>query len=466
MKDKLYKLSPFWVKTLLLNTKAFLNKRKRYTKKYLEYFNLYSVLWVSKREEVLNYQKKQLIELLNECYNFVPHYKENFEKLNISFDEISKNPYEVLNKLPLLSKVDRKSKVDFLINKNPLRKTVEIGFTSGTSGTPTINHLDKESIERSFALWSRFHHIMGFENNKVKQVRFSGRLIVTPTTKNPPFWVHNKIDNQLFMSSYHLKNDNLEYYIIELNKFKPELLDGYPSAIYILSKYINTKKVKLTFKPIAISTTAETLFDYQRVEIEKAFNCKVFNQYASSEGSPPIFECKYGRLHLNEDTGIFEFLNNENLPANPGEIAKMVVTSFRNWKTPLLRYDIQDSVLLPLKQEKCNCGCNMYYVDSIIGREDDILWTEEKGYVGRMDTAYKGLEGIHKSQLIQISKSELVVNQIVDENYTELMNDKLLKNLKERLGENIHIIVNIVSEIPNGPNGKFDAVIRKFEIDL
>src|SRR5690606_25639518 len=113
-------------------------------------------------------------------------------------------------------------------------------------------------------------------------------------------------------------------------------------------------------------------------------NCKVYNQYASSEGSPFITECTEGHLHINEDSGIFEFLNNKNNPAQPGEIARMVVTSFRNWKTPLLRYDIEDNVLIPLTQITCKCGCKMYYIEKIIGREDDILWTEEKGYVGRM----------------------------------------------------------------------------------
>ena len=60
---------------------------------------------------------------------------------------------------------------------------------------------------------------------------------------------------------------------------------------------------------IAITTTAETLYDYQRSIIQEFFQCKVYNQYASSEGSPFITECKSGSLHVNMDSGIFEFLN-------------------------------------------------------------------------------------------------------------------------------------------------------------
>lgn len=466
MKDKIYKSSPLFVKSMMLNVKAFLNKKQRYSDKFEFYLEEYNNLLNAERDFILEYQKQELIKLLTECGLYVPYYKEVFKSLKINTIDIEANPYAVLSRLPLLNKRTRKEQVEQLINQNENRKTVEIGFTSGTSGTPTVNYLDKESIERSFALWHRFYKIMGFSNRDFRKVRFSGRLIVKPTRDKAPFWIYSLIDNQLFMSSYHLKDENIEAYITKLQKFKPELIDGYPSAIYIIARYINKKNISLGFKPLAISTTAETLYDFQRTEMEKAFGCKVFNQYASSEGVPPIMECREGKLHIHEDTGVFEFLNDENLPAKPGEIARIVVTSFRNLKTPLLRYEIQDSVILPLVQESCKCGCKMFYVESIVGREDDILWTKEKGYVGRMDTAYKGLNGIEKSQIIQVSPDKLIVNQVVDSSYNENENQKMIMNLKERLGENINIEVNLLDDIPNGANGKFNAVVRKFKIEL
>jgi phenylacetate-CoA ligase len=464
MKEKLYRISPVWIKIILFNIKSYLNIRNRYSKNYFKYLEEYSKLWKSSKEEVLDYQKEQLSLFLKECLIYVPFYKDKFDFLGINLEQIDENPLEVIKNFPLLTKEERKTKVSLLVNTNINRPTIEISLTSGTSGAPTINYLDKESIERSFALWTRFHNNIGLKGREFKKVRFSGRLIINPKTIKPPFWIYNIFDKQLFMSSYHLKDENLFHYVNKLNSFKPDLIDGYPSALYIVSMYINNNNISLNFVPKAIATTAETLFDYQRFEIEKAFACKVFNQYASSEGVPPITECINGRLHINEDTGFFEFLNTENLPAKPGEIAKLVVTSFRNWKTPLLRYNIQDSVLLPLTQEKCECGCNMPYVDTIVGREDDILWTREKGFVGRMHTAYNGLIGIKKSQIIQVSEGEIIVNQSVDEKYNDTINKQLIANLRDRLGENVSIKINILSDVPNGPNGKFNAVIRKFKI--
>lgn len=463
MKDKIYRIVPYFLKVFLLNIISFKNYRKRNTEGHAVFFKKYMVQWNLSLDELCEIQKQELSLLLEEAYNYVPFYKKRFENLSISLIDIKENPVKVLKQMPFLTKNERRNFAKEIVNTNPNRPIVEVGYTSGTSGTPTENYLDQESIDRSFALWSRFHETIGIKK-PLKSVRFSGRLVVKPTQKNKPFWVYNYLDKQLLMSTYHLTDANMKHYIDKLNQFKPGFLDGYPSAFYIIATYAIKNDLKINFKPIAITTTAETLYDYQREVIEKVFNCPIYNQYASSEGSPVITECIAGKLHVNIDSGIFEFLNNKNESAQPGEIARMVVTSFRNLKTPLIRYDILDNVFLATNQD-CSCGCNMPIVEKIIGREDDLLWTKEKGYVGRMDTAYKGLEGILQSQIIQLNPQDFVINNIIDESYTKEIEEKFIKNLKDRLGETVNLKFEYVDVIPLGKNGKFEAVKRKFKLE-
>ncbi|MEW7278525.1 hypothetical protein ABW636_08005 [Aquimarina sp. 2201CG1-2-11] len=463
LQENIYNKLPYPFKFLLLNIKAYQNSKKRYTKEFEAYLKEYIGLWNADEKTIIQYQKNRLVVLLSEAYEYSEWYSKIMKSLGITMQMIQEDPYEVLNKMPILKKAERKSNADLIVNTK--RPKDAVGYTSGTSGSPTINYLDKESINRSFALWRRFHYTIGLHTKRVRQIRFSGRLIVHPSTRKPPFWVYNYFENQLLMSTYHLTEDNMYHYVKKIKRFKPVLIDGYPSAVYIISKFINQNNIKLNFKPKAIAVTAETLYDYQRLEIEKAFNCKVFNQYASSEGSPFITECIEGNLHLNMDSGYFEFINSSGEVAKPGDVAQLVVTSFTNLKTPLIRYNIEDTVLLSEASKKCPCNCVMPIIEKLTGREDDILWTEEKGYVGRMDTAYKGLEGILKSQIIQESPQDVIVNIIADQNFNEVMRDNLLKNLKERLGSSIDFKFNIVTDIPLGPNGKFDAVKRNFSID-
>jgi phenylacetate-CoA ligase len=463
MKDRIYRVVPYLFKVAILNIIAYKNYKKRNTKGYQEYLEKYKTQWNFSIEELNKIQEQELRLLLLEVFNYVPFYKKQFNDLNISLEDIESKPFKVLSILPLLSKIDRRNFAQEILNTNPNRRLIEIGYTSGTSGTPTENFLDQESIDKSFALWSRFHDTIGIKK-PIKSIRFSGRLVVNPIQKRKPFWVYNYLDKQLLMSTYHLTDENMIHYIEKLNKFKPLFLDGYPSAFYILASYVIKYSLKINFKPIAIATTAETLYDYQREVIEKVFNCNVYNQYASSEGSPFITECKEGSLHVNLDSGIFEFLNFRNEKAQIGEIARMVVTSFRNLKTPLIRYDILDSILVG-NNKKCACGCEMPIIEKIIGREDDLLWTSEKGYIGRMDTAYKGLEGIVQSQIVQINPTDFEIKNIVDQNYTKEIEEKFTKNLKDRLGETINLKFEYIDSIPLGKNGKFEAVKRKFKLE-
>ncbi|WP_109300645.1 phenylacetate--CoA ligase family protein [Aquimarina sp. AU474] len=463
IKEKIYNNLPYPFKFILLNIKGYLNTKQRYNKEFKVYLKEHIDLWDADLDSVTKYQNEKLSIVLSEALEHSDWYGDIMRALGITLQDIEKDPMRVLQKMPILKKTDRKTKVDLIVNKK--RETAMVGHTSGTSGSPTIDYLDLDSINVSFAIWKRFHHAIGVIPGN-KQVRFSGRLIVDTETKKPPFWVYNYFEKQLLMSTYHLTADNLGSYIKKLNKFKPELIDGYPSAIYIISKYINKQNISLSFTPKAIAVTAETLYDYQRIEIEKAFNCHVFNQYASSEGSPFITECVKGNLHLNLDSGVFEFINTKGEPAQAGEIAKLVVTSFINYKTPLIRYDIGDTVLLSKEEEQCDCGCKMPIIEKIIGREDDILWTEEKGYVGRMDTAYKGLKGIVKSQIIQETPEKIIVNLIADTDFDDPMKQQLLGNLKDRLGQKIEYQINEVDDIVLGPNGKFDAVKRNFELEF
>ena len=44
-----------------------------------------------------------------------------------------------------------------------------------------------------------------------------------------------------------LKELYIPSYIKKIKSFKPELIDGYPSAIYVIAKYINTNNINLNF---------------------------------------------------------------------------------------------------------------------------------------------------------------------------------------------------------------------------
>ena len=463
----LYFKSPYVLKSLITYFLMLKQQKIRYGNYYLIYLEKYRKFWSYSSEELENYRAKQLAKLYSEAYYCTLYYRGKLSPFlsNEIISAVKANnsvTFSLLKNFPLSNKSElRNAGKDAW---NTMREMVYLNHTSGTSGTPTNIPYDDESFQIGFALWRRFHDNCGLPE-KFKSVRISGKIIVHPQTKRAPFWVYNPLNQQLFMSSYHLTEKNLRAYVQKLNRFQPELIDAYPSAIYIIANYINRHNLQLVFTPTAIATTAETLFEYQRLEIEKAFNCKVYNQYSSSEGGPFITECREGKLHLNIDSAMFEFYKDGQFFTQGEGIAELVVTSFRQWMFPLIRYQTGDWVRFDVnafKDSACACGCKMPTVLEILGREDDILFTKEKGWVGRLDPAYKGFDGIIQSSIEQIDLENIIVKIVPEKKYNAAIGQQLESNLKERLGESIKIQIMLVDNIPQGPNGKIKAVKRSF----
>ena len=464
MLKKIYDASPYWMKVIIFNLKSFQNFRLRYSGKFNFYFNIYKDNYYKSSADLFEFQKNEIRDLLLICCKHSAWYKKKFNELEIGVDDINKDPIGVLKKLPLLSKSDRKKFVEKIKINNPKEKVSLVTHTSGTSGSPTINYLNKDSVWRAMALWKRFHHIIGIESND-KQIRFSGNPIVKTNKRKKPFWIYNYFEKQLFFSTYHINHKNIKEFTLKYLAFKPLLLDGYPSAIYEFAKLIEKHELVIDHYPTAIVTTAETLYEYQRTLIEKVFKCKVFNQYASSEGSPFITECKNGNLHINVDSGYFEFLNTKGEVAKKGEVARMIVTSFRNNMTPLLRYDIEDCVILPEEQVACDCGCKMPIVERIIGREDDLLLSTSGALIGMM--AYKVFtyaKNITKGQIIQHKPLEVTLNIEIESSFTNSDQNFIVDKVKSSLGQEVEVEVVVFDKIPLGAAGKFTTVKRNFKL--
>jgi phenylacetate-coenzyme A ligase PaaK-like adenylate-forming protein len=461
--ERWFYLAPSWLKNVMTSIYGLIERFRRYGPFYRKRYKSLTLLRESGPEAVLVYQGEQLRDLLAEAVEYSPWYRDAFKGCGVTAADLTtESLFDVLERLPLLEKSALKAHMPEITSENLARTAYATVSTSGTSGSPMQVVFDAEGRQATFAEWRRYHDWLGLPK-KFCSVRLSGRIIIDPAAMEPPFWVYNWTDKQLFMSTYHLKNGYLGAYIAKLNAFQPELIDGYPSAVYVLAKYLLQEHVKLNFVPVAISVTAETLMEHHRQTIEKAFGCKVYNQYASSEGAPWIVECSYGHSHLWLDTGVFEFLNPQPLDDDT-YMAELVVTSFRNFKTPLIRYRIGDYVQLFKCPPVCACGAPYPIIKGVIGRSDDILFTEDKGSVGRLDPAYKGVQGIRQSKIVQHDLGTLEVLLVPEDDFDDSQQILLLQNLRDRLGQSIEIKFTLLDSIPLGSAGKLRSVERRFSL--
>jgi phenylacetate-CoA ligase len=162
--------------------------------------------------------------------------------------------------------------------------------------------------------------------------------------------------------------------------------------------------------------------------------------------------CEAGTQHLEVDYGFAEYLD-----CGDGS-AELVGTGFYNRVMPLIRYRIGDRVVLKDQPERCACGRSMPIVERVEGRLDDYLITLDGRQV-RFAYAFKGVTNVVEAQIIQSKVGEITVVVVPAEKFSQLDRVKIIRNARERLGEDTQVDIQIVGGIPRGPNGKFRAVV-------
>jgi phenylacetate-CoA ligase len=441
--DKLYKHSPVWFQNIIISSYGYLLFKKRYGRVYRQKFDEFKKRDHTSYEAEVENQNRELREFLTYVNEHSAFYKNLYSGIDIS----KIKTVDDIKLLPIVDKEMLRANIEDVYTIE--EKNAISSFTGGTTGKALKVLFTKEDFQTRMAYLDAYKFKFGIDPFKVKKATFSGRSLVYKENTRK-FWRKNFVYRQKLYSTFHLSRENLPFYISDLNKYKPEVINGFVSAIYELAEYIKREQVQLTFIPMAIFTTSETLLPMHRSLIEEVFKSKVYDQYASAEGAPFITECKEGNLHYNLDTGVIEADEKNN----------MIVTSFTTRGTPLVRYNIGDRVVF--KEGRCSCGSSHPLVARIEGRKVDFLYTESGGKISLSHLAdvIKGNpNSIIKMQFIQNRKDHIELLMVVDERiYCEEHEDTIRKEMTYRFGDTMHIDIRIVKDIPKEKSGKYALI--------
>lgn len=449
----IYDNSPIFFQNFMATLYGYKIKKNRYGKEYYKHLNFLKRINKISRKKLEEIQFKQLLELLNYTVENSFFYKKLYSDINIS----DFNSVEDLKKLPIITKEMLRNNIDDVITIQ--KKGAIEGHTGGTTGKSLTVYFRSVDMQKRMATLDYFKFKNGFENSKMKRATFMGKHIVPPGQKKKIFWRYNAAISQMLYSSFHITEDNIPYYIESLNEFKPVAIDGFVSSIYDIASYILRNNISIDFDLKAVFPTSETVTSEHRGVIEKAFNTKVRDQYASSEGAPFVWECENGNYHYDITTGVIE---------NIGDSNEILVTSFTTYGTPLIRYKIGDEMIFEDADKTCDCGFNTPLVKSIEGRVVDFLYTTEGGKInlGNIANIFKNMPNvIVKSKLIQDSLNHIIVKLVLENKFTDEYKQMLVKEIKHKFGNDMNIEFEVVDEIERESSGKYKLVENNVQID-
>jgi len=411
-------------------------------RKFLKEFDQYSL------EEQLEYQRKELIQFLKFTYENSLFYRELYKDVEL-------NAIQTVDDLKSLPTVDKE-----LLRQNMeqvttiKRNKAVVHHTSGSTGKPFEVLLTKEDMMKRSAQLDHYKARLGFENLKMRKASFSGQFIVPINQKQKKFWRYNAPSKQMFYSTYHINEENIPSYIEHLKQFRPQALDGYFSAMVSIAEYMERHKISLDCPLVGIFPTAETLTPSGKKLLERVFHCKVYDQYASSEGAPFITECSEQNLHMELASGVFEHFTEDS--------NEVLVTSFTTHGTPLIRYKIGDVILFEETDKSCSCGAKTPLVKSIEGRSLDYLQTKDgrKLYITNVLGVFDDLPaGIVQAQFIQNKIDEVILLLQTDaKSFQQEYKKTMRKKFYSMFSEKTQLLIEHVENIPKEKNGKFRMI--------
>lgn len=314
---------------------------KTYLRYYLHALQL-SIYYITGYSKIN--QRKSLYQLLQYVKLHNPYYNKLLCRQNITY----KNVFTILKDLPLLSKETIKQEGNNIYDKKITKSWSNWRNTGGSTGEPLyfpILYLKNILFDRELIHQAYLFSKMGCWLTD-KMVSFDGVRIDSERIKQHIFW--SKTDSNFpyggkRYSVLYLDEDNFNYFFEDLNKEKPVIIRGYPSAIKLLCQIIKKNKAKLCFNPKAVYLTSENFDNEMATYIANTLNCNVWGQYGHTEISvfaykKPNESCYY----CSPLYGVTEILNEEGNPVEEGVCGEIVVTGFTNVGLPFIRYKTGD----------------------------------------------------------------------------------------------------------------------------
>ncbi|WP_277265735.1 hypothetical protein [Prevotella corporis] len=403
-------------------------------------------------KEILDYLEnnigendKQLAQILSYSVKNVGFYRKykNFTKLQ---------DFPVINKM-----IIKEHEAQFLSPQYDKSK-LYVEETSGSTGTPLKVYQDPIKRKRAVADTIVFSKIVGYD--------FGSRLYYSRVwnDRNKKSLLQAKKQNIIMHESANLSDEELKLFLMQLekdNSKKSVLL--FASTLAALYQYMIANQISTTAKVEVFITISESLATAVRHGIEKLFNTRVVSRYSDSECGILSQQCvTKDEFHINSGSFYIELLKlDSDEAAKDGEVGRIVVTDLYNHAMPIIRYDTGD---LGVISHTPQCGHGAKVFTRVDGRRIDNIFSTSGEVLSPyiiINTLWKYTE-LKQYQFIQYGEKEyeLKLNKVAGQFVREV---ELIGEIKAYIGEDAHINIRYVDEIPLLASGKRKQVVNNYK---
>ena len=406
---------------------------------------IFSKIESAPREEIEQLQLKRLKDTVTRVYNLSPFYKQKFDELEITPDDIK--TLEDIKKLPFTKKQDLRDNYPFGLFTVPMSEIVRLHSSSGTTGKPTVVGYTAHDMD----VW----------NEVMMRIYAMGDV----TGKDI---VHNAYGYGLFTGGlgFHEAAQKMGATIVPasggftdrqlmlMRDFGASVLCATPSFALHLAEVARKegpefrKDYRLRVGFFGAEPTSEGL----RKEVANAWEIEYIEVYGLSEiiGPGVSGSCNKGKgLHINEDHFYPEIIDPKTGEVLPeGEEGELVITTITKQGLPIIRYRTGD--ITRLHKEPCACGRTFVRMESVKGRADDMLIINGVNvFPSQIEHVIANYDDVTLNYQIvaekkgYLDKLELIIEIDKQVSYNEENLNRIKKELAHKLLNNLYINAQI-----------------------
>lgn len=362
-----------------------------------------------------------------------------------------------LDKFPVINKQTVIENREAMFSKKYIGKKLHEMHTSGSTGIPFTIQQNMEKRTRVIAEIKAMNDLAGYPSHE-KML-----YILGAARKDTYYSYKQQFRENIYRIGVGVNDDSAMQELVDfLIKKKPVALHASASSLIPLVEYIRKCEISpKKFRIRTIITGGEMVPEKLRQDLCEVFGnkCKVAVKYSNEEMGILAQDHGSGTPYImNVANYFFEILKiDSDLPADPGEQGRIVITDLYNYAIPLIRYDTGDIGCLE------NVPDQWPVLSSVSGKRRDLIFNTE-GYSisgATFTNLLKYVKGVRMWQLIQETEKEYRYVIVPETNVNPRNEDILLQDLQELLGRDAKISVEMTDEIPTTNSQK-----RRYTVNL
>jgi phenylacetate-CoA ligase len=410
--------------------------------------------WLSP-EGVRDYQRRKLKALVAHAARTVPFYQRLFKDIGLDPARFTLADFQ---RIPVMEKeIFKENEADILATEYP-GKLVRLR-TGSSTGSPLWFYSSTHTQALQNAAKLRCRRWWGIEPGDMMF-----EFWASPIELSRRALVHIAKDrhlmNHYLLSALNMTEEVMAGYIGLMNRKKPRVIVGYPSALHLLAQHLEAGGKRLRFSPKGVVATAEMLLPAQREAIQRAFGAPVINEYGARDGGLIAYECPEGSMHVVAEN-VFLEVDPATSPDGDPSRGDVLVTNLESLAYPFIRYRVGDQVTLSSKV--CACGRGLPCLERIEGRKTDWLMDSTGKRIHGLVVAHTiaKVQGIRQFQIVQKTPTELIVRVVKNGLYRDSDDAWIIQSLAKYFTGPVHIRLMPVEHIEASQSGKHRFIINE-----